>query len=69
MHSTPGALVLTGVSCSASGACTAVGSAQSAGGYVPSAQRWDGSSWTLHRLTGGAALSAVSCSSSNFARP
>lgn len=66
IHSTPGALVLTGVSCSSSSACTAVGSAQSTGGYVPSAERWDGSRWTLHRLPGGAALSAVSCSSSEM---
>jgi hypothetical protein len=61
--------ILDGVSCSSASACTAVGySIDSSGTYVPLAEGWDGTTWTIHATPNptGARLSllnGVSCSS------
>ncbi len=60
---------LSGVACSSSTACTAVGSYTSAGVRVPLAERWNGTEWSLQEPgvpsgAKGILLSGVSCSSS-----
>jgi hypothetical protein len=61
---------LSDVSCSASGACTAVGSYESSGSvFTTFAERWNGSTWTIENtpeatssnLNGVACLSATDC--------
>jgi hypothetical protein len=59
---------LFGVSCSSASACTAVGQYHRGGHTLALAQRWDGSTWQLQRVTGPAgttdsSLFGVSCSS------
>ena len=65
-----GAVYLTGVSCTSSSACTAVGQSATTGDFNPLVERWDGSSWVLQptpRLPGteelypGGVLNAVAC--------
>jgi hypothetical protein len=53
---------LASVSCTSATACTAVGSAGSAGTV---AERWDGTSWTIQPTPNGSGLSGVSCTSSS----
>ena len=58
---------LTGVSCTAPTACTAVGFFQSSAGVATLAERWTGSAWTIESTpnpagSNGAALVGVSCS-------
>ncbi len=66
-------VTLSGVSCSSSTACTAVGAYKdSAGEYEPLAERWNGSEWTLQSApatTGKpyfVSLLGVSCSSATW---
>ena len=61
---------LSGISCTSATACTAVGSANSAGGDVTLAERWDGTSWTIQTTPNpsgatASSLSAVSCTSAS----
>ena len=64
-------LTMTGISCPASDACTAVGAFQTATeprGSIVFAEQWDGRRWSLlplQRLNGGAHLNAVVCPSSS----
>ncbi len=58
--------VLSAVSCTAIGACTAVGSSYgtTTSSAVPLAEAWNGTSWTVEPMpepSGGGSLSAVSC--------
>ncbi|HEY2552639.1 MAG TPA: hypothetical protein VGI64_18880, partial [Streptosporangiaceae bacterium] len=58
---------LSGVSCSAADACTAVGSDESVSGgqgvFTTYAERWDGSSWTIQNTPAGTSsnLNGVDC--------
>jgi hypothetical protein len=52
---------LTGVSCSAATACTAVGPYQGSSGSGSFAERYNGTAWKLESVPGGAYLSQVSC--------
>jgi hypothetical protein len=72
---TPNSLnsLLSGVSCTSPTACTAVGDvANGTGGFVPLAERWNGSTWTVQPAPpapAGAAnsfLLSVSCTSATF---
>jgi hypothetical protein len=64
-------ILLSGVSCTSSSACTAVGNYNNASGtQVTLAERWNGTSWSVQTTpnpTGGTAsvLSGVSCTSSS----
>jgi hypothetical protein len=63
-----GGSVLNAISCNSSTACTAVGQYADNGVYVPLAERWDGSAWTIQTtpVPGGSFsnnLSSVSCPS------
>jgi subtilisin family serine protease len=64
----PNGLWLSGVSCTASNACTAVGAKESSSGYASLAVRWNGTEWSTQEapdpLPGGVSrLEGVSCSS------
>lgn len=57
---------LSGVSCAAPGACTAVGTVfNAAGAYAPFAERWDGTAWAVQSAFvppgGNSGFNAVSC--------
>jgi hypothetical protein len=61
---------LSGISCTSPSACIAVGTANSAGGDVTLAERWDGTSWTIQPTPSpsgatGSFLSTVSCTSAS----
>ena len=53
---------LTGVSCTSPTACTAVGESASPAGTTSLVERWNGTTWSIERATGGSLLS-VSCTS------
>ena len=53
---------LTGVSCTSPTACTAVGESASPDGTTPLVERWNGTTWSIERATGGSLIS-VSCTS------
>jgi hypothetical protein len=53
---------LTGVSCTSPTACTAVGESASPDGTNPLVERWNGTTWSIERATGGSLIS-VSCTS------
>ncbi len=53
---------LTGVSCTSPTACTAVGESASPDGTTPLVERWNGTTWSIERTTGGSLIS-VSCTS------
>jgi hypothetical protein len=57
---------LSGVSCTAANACTAVGYRDDGGTHTPIVERWNGTSWSLQStpaVSGGGELWGVSCSS------
>ena len=53
---------LTSVSCTSPTACTAVGESASPDGTTPLVERWNGTTWSIERATGGSLIS-VSCTS------
>ncbi len=53
---------LTSVSCTSPTACTAVGESASPDGTTPLVERWNGTTWSIERATGGTLIS-VSCTS------
>jgi virginiamycin B lyase len=58
-----------GVSCSSANACTATGQAKAGGIWIPIAERWNGSSWSVQSVPspggGPSNLRDVSCASSS----